>query len=111
MHIPSDPIDQLCTPSFRLACRTGLVEGMFPPGPERQAAGAICTACGLPTSGEPSHGKCELERAAVGHEYNRMGHQHQLLKIMAEPEAMHEEMGGVPWTAPYVWETNYLSGA
>jgi len=93
-----DPVDQLCgSGPFAAFCNTSLPD---------QNQRLICRACDLP-GGEPSHGVLELERAGVG-SYGMRGCEHQDLRVLSEPEEMHEAMGGRHWTAPYVWETNYL---
>jgi len=96
VHLPEQwtEAEQLCASKpFELFCASPL-----PTADQR----VICRACGHPVDFlESGH----LARAGCAGHHVHHGEQ---LQVMTEPEAMHEAMGGEPWTAPYVWETNYL---
>lgn len=87
----SNEVDQLCgSEGFKAFCRSDL------PSPDQRV---ICQACGLARPASTS--SCPTRRHSEGSMYAE-------LQYVTEPEAVWEAMGHSPWTAPYVWETNYL---
>jgi len=98
------------TPELRDLCNSGpfdlFCRSTLPTEHER----LICTACGLPKA---PRGPAEHQRSTCippgsqpgGHALHRAGHEE--LSYITDPQELHEAQGLPPWTAPYVWDTNY----
>jgi len=96
MHRPDREFRQLCDSGpFRVFCKTPL------PTPDQRL---ICRACGLEVD-ESGHIPDVVVPAARGH---TVCGGHEELRYVTDPEQLWTQEGRSPWTAPYVWETNYM---
>ena len=96
MHLPEQwtEFDQLCgSKPFKAFCKSPL------PSPDQRV---ICQACGLEVDESGHHRESYTGATSCNGMHH---HVTQLLTVKTDPEELHH---GPAWTAPYVWETNYL---